>query len=382
MKTENRVVLLGCGAVGNVVARHLAASPSVDSLLAADVDIAAAKGLAASTHRRKVRPLRLDVGDGDALRDAVRRARLVIHAALPKYNLAVMEAALEAGADYMDLAGGGEEQLALDTRWRREGRTALLGMGEDPGLGNVFARHAADGMDEVVSVRIRDGETAYSAKHPFISLFSPEVFVQETIGPATVYEDGVWRRVPPFSGREEYPFPAPVGTVPVYHVYHEEVETIPKFLGKRPRSVDFKLALLPRIVRTLRRVAAAGIMQDPRRRRAFLATIPSPASLAGKVTGYASILVEVAGRADGHAVTHTVWTSMDHARAARRHGTSGTAWITGTGAAVGALVLLERAETRPGVLVTERLDPAAVFARLRGRDVTIRERIVLERRLT
>ena len=354
----------------------------MNSIVAADVNLAAAKALAKAAGSRKVRPVRLDLNDGDALRAAVRRASLVINAALPKFNLAVMEATLEAGANYMDLAGGGKDQLALDSRWKREGRTALLGMGEDPGLGNVFARHAADGMDEVGSVRIRDGETARSAEHPFLCLFSPEVFVQETIEPATVYAGGRWTRVPPFSGREEYPFPPPVGPVPVYHVNHEEVETIPKFLGKRPRSVDFKLALLPDTVRTLQFVAAAGIMRDPGLRRAFLATIPPPGALAGKITGHASILVEVTGLADGHAMARTVWASMDHVRAARRHGTTGTAWLTGTGAAVGALMLLEGAEARGGVLVPERLDPRAVFARLRGRDVAVRERIVREKRLT
>ena len=381
-KTKTRVLLLGCGAVGTVTAKHLAASRQVRELVAADVNLDAAKGLARTVKSKKVRPLRLDLADDHALRDAVRGVSLVINAALPRFNLAVMDAALEAGVDYMDLAGGGKDQLALDAKWRRAGRTALLGMGEDPGFANVFARHAADGMDDVESVKIRDGETAHSDEYPFICLFSPETFVQETIEPATVYEDGRWTKVPPFSGREEYPFPQPVGPVPVYHVNHEEVETIPKFLGKRPRYVDFRLALLPDTVRTLQFVKAAGIMEEPNLRRAFLATIPPPGSLAGQITGQASILVEVAGRREAQRVVHTVWSSMDHARAARRHGTTGTAWLTGTGAGVGALLMLDRAGIRPGVLVPEQLNPRAVFERLAGRDVVVQERIVRENELT
>jgi len=380
-KREHKVLLLGCGAVGTVAARHLAASKLVGLLTAADVSVERAKATAAATRSKKVRPLALDLEDDGALRDAVRGTSLVINAALPKYNLAIMAATLEADVDYMDLAGGGKDQLALDAKWRRAGRTALLGMGEDPGLANVFARHAADAMDEVETVKIRDGETARSTEHPFICLFSPEVFVQETIEPAIVYKDGRWSHVPPFSGREEYPFPSPVGPVPVYHVNHEEVETIPRFLGKRPANVDFKLALLPDTVRTLQFVASAGIMRDPGLRRAFLATIPAPGSLAGKITGYASILVEVAGRKDGRDVTHIVWSSMDHERAAKRHGTTGTAWLTGTGAAVGALLLLGHAAPE-GVLVPEQLDPVRVFAHLAGRDIEVRERTVRERTLT
>ncbi len=386
-KEGKRVLLLGCGAVGTVAAVHLAASRVVDEVVAVDLDLRRAKALAAAVGSRKVRPVRLDLSDGGALRSALRGKALVINAALPKYNLAIMAAALEAGVDYMDLAGGGPSQLALDARWRRDGRTALLGMGEDPGLANVFARHAADAMDEVDSVRIRDGETARSEEHPFICLFSPEVFIEETLEPATVYERGKWRKVPPFSGREEYPFPPPVGPVPVYNVNHEEVETIPRFVGKRPRFADFKLALLPDTVQTLRLIGRLGLMARgekgrPSPRDALLSRIPPPGSLAGKITGHAAILVEVAGRRDGLEVTHTVWAAMNHMRAARRHNTTGTAWLTGTGAGVGALLMLDRATPQGGVFVPEQIDPAAVLDRLKGRDVRVQERVTETRSLT
>jgi saccharopine dehydrogenase (NAD+, L-lysine-forming) len=368
--------------VGTVAAVHLAASKAVDEVVAADLDANRAKGLVHAVGSRKVRPLRLDLSDEDALRRALRGTSLVINAALPKFNLAIMAAALEAGVDYMDLAGGGKSQLALDAKWRREGRTALLGMGEDPGFANVFARHAADAMDEVDAVKIRDGETARSEEHPFICLFSPEVFIEETLEPATVFEEGAWKKVPPFSGREEYPFPPPVGPVPVYNVNHEEVETIPRFLGKRPRFTDFKLALLPDTVQTLQLIGRMGLMRRGGPREALLAQIPPPGSLAGKITGHAAILVEVTGRRGGLEVTHTVWAAMDHVRAARKHGTTGTAWLTGTGAAVGALLLLDHEVPQGGVFVPEQLEPASVLARLKGRDIHVQERVTEMRSLT
>lgn len=386
-KEGKKVLLLGCGAVGTVAAVHLAASRAVDEIVAVDLDMVRAKALATATGSRKVRPLRFDLADGDALRSALRRKALVINAALPGYNLAIMAAALEAGADYMDLAGGGPAQLALDARWRREGRTALLGMGEDPGLANVFARHAADAMDEVDAVRIRDGETARSTEYPFISLFSPEVFIEEALAPATVYEHGKWKKVPPFSGREEYPFPPPVGPVPVYNVYHEEVETIPKYLGKRPRYTDFKLALLPDTVQALQLIGRLGLMERgekgrPGPRKILLSRIPPPGSLAGKVTGHAAILVEVTGRRNGHEVAHAVWATMDHMRAARRHGTTGTSWLTGTGAGAGALLMLDHGTPQGGVFVPEQLDPEALLGQLKGRDVRVQERVTEIRPLT
>ena len=378
-REESRILLLGCGAVGAVVARHLAGSRLARTIVAADMDLARAKAVA-RTSPRKVRPLRLELTDRGAIEKAARGSSLVINAAHPKFNLPVMEAALEADADYLDLAGGGNEQLALHGRWQRKGRTALLGMGEDPGLSNVFARHAADALDEVTAVRIRDGETARSDVYPFVFLFSPEVFIEETLAPAVVFERGRWRKLPRFSGREDFRFPLPVGTVPVYNVAHEEVETLPRFLGKRPRSVDFKLALLPDVVRLLRWLSDAG-WDDPEMRRSFLSLVPPPASLAGRISGCAVILVEVTGRRDSAPVTQTTWAAMDHERAARRHGTTGTAWLTGTGAAAGALLVLEHA-VEPGVLVPEQLRPDLVLARLKGRDVEVRHRVVRERVLS
>ena len=355
------------------------ASPLVRTIVAADIDPNRAKALARTLSLRKVRPLCLDLSDEAALVTAARGSSLIVNAAHPKFNLSVMEAALEADADYLDLAGGGKDQLALHGKWRRAGRSALLGMGEDPGLSNVFARHAADALDEVTAVRIRDGETALSDVYPFVLLFSPEVFIEETLAPAIVFEGGRWKKLPPFSGREDFPFPPPIGTVPVYHVSHEEVETLPRFLSKRPRYVDFKLALLPDTVRWLRWLKRAR-WNRPELREAILSSVPPPAAIAGRITGHAVILVEVTGRRDGATAIHTVWTLLDHARAGR-HGATATSWLTGTAAAVGALLLLDH-EVPRGVSVPEQLEPSSVFARLQGRDVEVREQANRIRRLS
>ena len=308
------------------------------------------------------------------MRAALEGKDLVINAALPRYNLAIMAAALEADVDYLDLAGGGEDQLRLSPRWRNAGRTAVLGMGEDPGIGNVLARCAADALDTVDSVKIRDGETSRSGEYEFVCLFSPETFIEETLADGIVYEDGVWRTVPPLSGYEEYPFPPPVGRVPVYVVSHEEVETIPRFLGKPVRSCDFKLALLPETVAMLRRIEREGLMKGEKRAK-FLATIPPPADLAGKITGFATILVEVKGTRDGRRETRVLHATMDHVEASKAYGTTGTAYLTGTGAAVGSLLLLDGRTPRGGVFVPEQLNPGPVFDRLRGMGVDVRQAV-------
>ncbi len=383
-RPKNHVVLLGCGAVGRVIARHLDRSGEVASLLAVDVDLVRAKSLAAACSP-KVRPQAMDLGEEDDLRRGVEGATLVVNAALPKFNTSVMKAALDAEADYLDLAGT-RDQLSFNDAWRRSGRTALLGMGEDPGLSNVFARKAVAGMDDITAVRIRDGETARSAKHSLLALFSPEVFLEETLQPAIVFRDGAWEEVPPLSGEEVYPFPPPVGPVLVYNVNHEEVETLPRFLEKGPRLVDFKLALLAGTVAMLRAIQngehGRSDTNEGGVRRAFIAALPPPSSLAGEITGHACILVDATGHCEGERLRRTLWSWMDHEHAGRRHGATATSYLTGTGAAVGALLLLERHAPIGGVFVPEQLDPAAVLTRLSKWDVEVRERVVTERRLT
>src|SRR5207247_3985174 len=120
------------------------------------------------------------------------------------------------------------------------------------GVGNVCVRYAADGVDSVASIKVRGGYTASSPDYPFFALFSPETFVEETLAPSRIWRDGKYESVPPFGEFETYEFPAPIGPLPVYSVDHEEVDTLPRFIGKGVRHVDFKLALDATTVQTLK----------------------------------------------------------------------------------------------------------------------------------
>lgn len=380
------VLLIGCGAIGSVIARQLAASDDVSRLLLADIDGSLAKRVASSTGSPKARAMALDAGDPEALRGAMRDIGLVVNATLPAFNERIMDAALAAEANYLDLALAETDVFDRDGEWKARGLTALVGMGEDPGLSNVFVRYAADRMDRVESIRVRDGETASNPEYPFIALFSPETLVEETLEPARVYRDGGWHEIPPLSDFESFPFPEPVGTLQVCAVSHEEVDTLPRFLGKGVRYVDFKLALDPETVRLLRTFRDMGFLErgppgGPDPRRALFSRIPKPADLAGRVAGYAALLVEVAGEKGGTRTTHSLYIAMDHAEAARAHGATGTAYFTGTGGAIGAILLASGRIRERGVVSPECLDPAPFFPMLRERGIEVRERITWDRPL-
>src|SRR5206468_11294065 len=108
---------------------------------------------------------------------------------------------------------------------------------------------------------------------------------------------------------------------------------------------------------------------------------PKPADLAGRVDGYAAILVEVAGEKDGHSIVHTIYAMLGHREAAQRFGATATAYLTGTGAAAGALLLASGSIREKGKLSPENLDPKPFFPLLRTFGIDVKERVRSERSL-
>lgn len=370
---------MGCGAIGAVIAKHMAASDAVDELVVGDIDVTMAKRVADGTRSNKARALRIDVSDPEALRQAARGCGLVVNAVVPRFNLGIRAAALEAGTHYVDLATESIDPYTNHAEWRDAGLAGILGMGEDPGLSNVLARRAADGMDRLDSIRVRDGDTATSPEFPFIALFSPETFVEETLHGSRIWRDGRYEDVPPFGEREVYDFPAPVGPQAVYSVDHEEVDSLPRFLDKGVRYVDFKLAIdeaTEKALREYQRLTAAGADAEAERaRRAFFARIPKPADLAGRVDGFAALVVEVSGQKDGRPRTHLQYVLMGHREASQKHGATGTAYLTGTPAAVAGLLLLQGRVRARGLLAPEQLDPEPFLPMLEERGIQVHESV-------
>ncbi len=376
------IAQIGTGAVGTVIARHLAASPRVSEIRLADVDEPLAQRVTRSLGSSKATALGLDAGDVGAVARAIRGVDLVVNAAVPRFNRTIQAAAREAGVDYLDLASDGPDPYADGPQWERAGVTGIIGFGEDPGVSNVMARYAADRLDHVESIRIRDGDTAVSPDYPFLCLFSPETFIGETIVPSRIWRDGRYEPVPPFGAKETYVFPEPVGPQPVYSVDHEETESLPRSIGKGIRYCDFKLALDDRTVRVLETFRDLGLF-DPKRtdraaaRRAILEIIPKPADLVGRVEGSAALVVEVEGAKDGQKKRLTLSAVLSHGDSSRRFGATATSYFTGTGGAVGALLVATRAvPVRPGLFAPEQLEPDPFLPALRslGVDVRVDER--------
>jgi len=230
------VVLGGGGLTGRCAVRDLATGGTFESVVAADLDLplAEAAARAAGAHASASG---LDVRDRSALVDLLRGADVVVNAVQYGFNLAVMEAALEARVPYLDFGGlfhMTRRQLALDPQFRAAGLLAIPGLGQVPGISNVLAMEAARDLDRVESIVIRDGWRDLTVGGPeIVFTWSPSTFLDEMVLPAVVFEDGEYREYPPMSGAEEFDFDAPVGKTRVYRTLHSEPATLPESLKSK-----------------------------------------------------------------------------------------------------------------------------------------------------
>jgi len=392
--TMKVLVLGGYGAVGAAICGDLAQTPHISEVVCAGRNIDKARQLARELKSDKVTPKKVDASSSDDLMKALKEVDIVINSSLPQYNITIMEAALKNGVHYIDNAvyEKVDYKLKFDDAYRDAGISGLLNLGEDPGLSNIFARYAADRMDRVDEIRIRDGETCESEKYPFMATFSPEVFLGgEIFLKPLIFEDGKFKHLPSFSGEEVYNFPEPIGPLHVYCTDHEETETLPIFIKKGVKYTDFKLAFSPETVELLKTLNDLGLMSkkpiDVKGAKVspldlFISLIPTPAEIGGKVEGYACILADVRGEKEGNKIHHVVYTFMSHKEAYKRLRVTATAYLTGIPAAVGAAMLADGSIKKRGVYPPEVLEPEPFLARIRQKDIPIHEKVTVERLLT
>jgi saccharopine dehydrogenase-like NADP-dependent oxidoreductase len=379
-----KVLVLGAGAVGTVSALRFARHPIFRQLVIADAVPGRAQTLADRINDPRVRGITLDAAREDLLVQAIRETgtTLVLNAALPVTNLIVMRACLEAGADYIDLASGGTEadgipklddQFALDAAFRARGRLALLGMGADPGTSNIYAAHIAKHLlEEVTAFHVRDGDdSVYQGPGGMVAAFSPWVFIDECLCPATVYREGRYDYAEPLSGAERFDFPE-IGKLTCFHVDHEETTTLPRFFGA-VRNADFKFTLGEDAIATLRVLHQLGLSRKKPvqvdgmaivPRNLVVALLPKPVDLAGKLVGRSCVGTVGRGYQNDELKSFYVYSIADHEQAYAELGVQATAYQTGIPPVVAAELIAEGEWRGVGVLSPEQLDPDPFLDRL------------------
>ena len=395
-----RFLVLGSGAQGSIIAGHLVKEDDVDAVICADISQSAAEGLVKKLRSPKARALKVDAGKAEEVAKAAEGVDVVVNATIPKFNFTIMEACLKAGANYMDLAAGPigrrlavellDEQLKLNDLWKDAGLTALVSTGASPGLTSVLARHAADQLTTVESVKIRFGDRTVSEE--LVIDWSPRVMLEELfLVPPVVYQDGEIRRLPLFSGAEVYPFPEPIGPQKVFLVEHEEVLSIPRFIGKGIRYVDVKGSLMGDIepVRTFF-IWLSQVLDKPVNikgvnitlEEVLLSLMPEPTDLRSLYEkglikdAYSTMIIEVEGKKGKRKVKQTFQVTLSLSQALSLMPWSNeVSYVTGTPAAVMALMLGRGQVKLKGVITTELLDPEPVIRGVVERGIPILFRV-------
>ena len=261
-----RLVVLGGGAMGRITVRALAEDERVSEVIVGDMNVAAAERAVAalSVGREKARVVACDVRDVEATTRLLDGAGAVLNATDYTFNLEVMRAALAARVSYADLGGlfhMTRRQYALDSAFREAGITAALGIGSTPGITNLLARIAVDGLDRVerLDVRIGSGD-ARPAGASFTPPYSIRTIFDECTLAPMVYREGAWGEVAPMSGVEEIEFPAPVGRAAAMYTLHSEVALFPVSFGERGlREASFKIAFPPAFLAQLKLLVDLGL---------------------------------------------------------------------------------------------------------------------------
>jgi saccharopine dehydrogenase-like NADP-dependent oxidoreductase len=402
-------VVGGYGAQGQVICRELVKHPKVSEVICSGRRLEQAKGFVSRFKNKKLSAGSTDLNNINEVRAAVKNVDLVINSASYIYNLRLMKACAESGVNYQDLASAWsietmnqtmekaiEKEIALDQKFKDTGAVALISTGMDPGITDVVAGYAADNLDHLYEVRMKDCGVL-KATEP-ISTWAPNLLWRDMTTPAIVYEKGRFKRVPPFSGEEVYTFPDPIGPQPCYHHLHEEPVIMPIYL-KDLKYVEFKMcgpdmpfakALYTYGLANTDTIEVKGAKVAPL--DVFLSLAPKPLTQEETERKIADgtlideiccLLLDMKGDRNGREVKLTFYTMQTLKEVNKRMpGATSTSYYVGIGGEVFSELLAEGRLATKGVAPPEALSPKekiAVIQRLADKGITIHktERAIL-----
>jgi len=378
----SRVLIIGAGGVGGVVAHKCAQVPQVFAdIVLASRNLAKCNAVAAQLGR-PVRTELVDADDPKQVAALIRKVQpdLVLHVALPYQDLAIMEACLETGVDYLDTANYEPPdvakfeyhwQWAFRERFAQRGIMALLGCGFDPGVTNIFCAHARKHhFDEIHEVDIMDCNAGNHGK-AFATNFNPEINIREVTQRGRYWENGQWIETEPFAIHKSFDFPA-IGPREMYLLYHEELESLVQHLPGL-RRIRFWMTFGQEYLTHLRVLQNVGLTRiDPVMYegrpivplRFLKAVLPEPSSLGEHYTGKTNIGCLIRGVKDGKPRSYYIFNVCDHAACYREVKAQAVSYTTGVPAMIGAKLMLTGAWRGQGVFNVEEFDPDPFMAAL------------------
>ncbi len=377
-----KVLIIGAGGVSNVVVQKCCQVPDVfEEIVLASRTLSKCDQIAASVDC-PITTAQVDANDPVQVAALIRAHTpdLVLNVALPYQDLPIMDACLETGVDYLDTANYEpiDEakfeyawQWAYQERFKRRGIMALLGSGFDPGVTNVFCAYAQKHLfDEIHFIDIVDCN-AGDHGHPFATNFNPEINIREITQKGKYWEDGQWVEIEPMSLSQDIDFPE-VGAKRAYLLYHEELESLVKFV-KGLKRIRFWMTFSEAYINHLQVLQNVGMTRiepvDYEGHKIvplqFLtAVLPDPGSLGINYTGKTSIGCIFEGIKNGKPLKKMIFNVCDHAACYKEVKAQAVSYTTGVPAMVGAKMILTGQWKGPGIFNMEQFDPDPFMADL------------------
>ena len=379
-----KVIIIGAGGVGTVVAHKCAQNPEVfTEIVIASRTRSKCDAVAAKLNHPAVSTDQVDADSVEQLVELFRRHRpeLVINVALPYQDLTIMEACLQTGVNYLDTANYEPKdvahfeyswQWAYRERFEKAGLTAILGCGFDPGVSGVFTAYAAKHhFSEMHYLDIVDCNAGNHGK-AFATNFNPEINIREITQNGRYYQDGKWVTTGPLEIHASLNYPN-IGPRDSYLLYHEELESLVLNYPTIRRArfwMTFGQEYLTHL-RVIQNIGMAridevdynGVKIVPLQ---FLkAVLPNPQDLGKNYTGETSIGCRIAGLGkDGKPTTYYIYNNCSHEEAYKETGMQAVSYTTGVPAMVGAMMFLTGKWVKPGVHNVEEFDPDPFLEKL------------------
>lgn len=323
-----KVLVVGAGGVGEALAQMAKPRAWVEQMVLADYNLERAKEVQAKLGDEVRFPVEfIDASKQEMVEELARKygVNLIMNAVDPVYNEKIFDAAFNVGVNYMDMAMTlskphpedpfnksyiklGDYQFEKSKQWEEKGLLALVGLGVEPGVADVFARYAQDHLfDEIEEIGIRDGANLEIEGYEFAPNFSIWTTIEECLNPPAIWEqDKGWFTTEPFSEPEVFEFPDGIGKIEVVNVEHEEVLLIPRWV--KTKRVTFKYGLGDQFIGVLKTLKMLGLdNKEPINvkgvqvapRDVVAACLPNPAYLGDKMTGKTCAGTWVKGVKDG-----------------------------------------------------------------------------------
>lgn len=371
-----RVLIIGAGGVGTVVAKKVAQNSDIftDIMLASRTKSKCDK-IASEITNVKIQTAAVDADNVPELVALMKEFKpdLCINVALPYQDLHIMDACLEAGVNYLDTANYEpldeakfeySWQWAYQERFKEAGLTAILGCGFDPGVTGVFTAYAAKHhFDTIEYLDIVDCNGGDHHK-AFATNFNPEINIREITQKGKYWENGQWVETEPQEIHLPLTYPS-IGVRESYLLYHEELESLVKNFPTIKRA-RFWMTFGQEYLTHLRVMQNIGITRiDPIMYNGveivpiqFLkAILPNPGELGENYTGETSIGCRIRGQKDGKEQTYYIWNNCSHQAAFQETGAQGVSYTTGVPAMIGAMMFMKGLWRKPGVYNVEEFDP-------------------------